>query len=256
MDTRSQNARIDGMVQPYSMPPPPRRQPKRWPWVLLGIVVLLVALFVAVDRIALHVAEDKAASTLQTSQHLNQEPDVSVAGFPFLTQLAAGEFDEVTITAKDIEVGNGTLQIASVDVHLHHVTIPRDASSVQARTAQAAGRITYAELSRALGVAVSNGGNGRLVAKPAVTIAGQTYHGTVSAVVHATNNGGITFRDPKVTAGSVSLPDVVSRAFAAVFSKAISLAGLPFNVKVTGADVTSGGVVLRLAGSNLVYQRS
>jgi DUF2993 family protein len=238
------------------MPAPPRRRPRRWPWVLLGIVVLLVALFVAVDRIALHLVEDKAASTLQTSQHLNQKPDVSVAGFPFLTQLAAGEFDEVTITAKHIEVGNGTLQIASVDVHLHHVTVPRDASSVRARTAQAAGRITYAELSRALGVSVSDGGNGRLVATPTVTIAGQTYHGTVSAVVHATNGDGITFGNPKVTAGSQRLPEVVSRALVGQFSKAISLAGLPFNVRVTGADVTNVGVVLRLVGSDLVYRRN
>lgn len=244
------------MAQPYATPAPPRRRPRRWPWVLLAVVVLLAALFVAVDRIALHLAEDKAASTLQTSQHLSQQPDVSVAGFPFLTQLAAGEFDEVTITAKHIEVGNGTLQIASVDVHLHHVTVPRDASSVRARTAQAAGRITYTELSRALGVPVSNGGNGRLLAKPAVTIAGQTYHGTVSAVVHATNGGGITFGNPRATAGSVKLPDVVSQALAGVFSKAISLAGLPFNVEVTGADVTNAGVVLRLAGTNLVYRRS
>jgi hypothetical protein len=224
--------------------------------VLLGVVVLLAVLFVALDRIALHLAENKAASTLQTSQHLNRKPDVSVAGFPFLTQLAAGEFDEVTITAKDIEVGDGTLQIASVDVHLHHVTVPRDASSVRARTAQAAGRITYTELSRALGVPVGDGGNGRLVAKPAVTIAGQTYRGTVSAVVHATNGDGITFGNVQVSAGTVRLPDVVSQALGGGFSKAISLAGLPFNVRVTGADVTNVGVVLRLAGSDLVYRRN
>jgi LmeA-like phospholipid-binding len=246
------------MAQPYALPAPPRRRPKRWPWVVLAIIVVLVGLFVAADRVALAIAEDKAGSTLQTSQHLNQKPDVTVDGFPFLTQLAAGEFDDVSISAKGIDVGTSdrTLRIASVTVHLHDVTIPRDVSVVRAKTAQADGRITYADLSKTLGVAVRNGGNGRLVANPTVTVAGQTFHGQVSAVLHATSDNGITFGDPKVSAGSVSLPDPVTTALAAVFSKTISLAGLPFNIKVTGADVTTTGLVLHLSGSNLIYRRS
>ena len=59
-----------------------------------------------------------------------------------------------------------------------------------------------------------------------------------------------------MTAGSVNLPDVAVHALAAVFSKAISLAGLPFNVQVTGAGVTPDGLVLQLAGHDLVYSRS
>jgi hypothetical protein len=245
------------MAQPYAMPAPPRRRARRWPWVVLAIIVVLAGLFVVADRVALHLAEDKAATTLQTSQHLNQKPDVSVAGFPFLTQLAAGEFDHVTISAKGIDVGDQrTLRIAAVTVQLHDVTIPRDASSVRAKTAQAAGRITYADLSKTLGVAVHDGGNGRLAANPSVTVAGHTFHGEVSAVVHASPQNGITFDDPKVSAGGATLPDAVSNTLAAVFSKAISLAGLPFNITVTGVDVTPTGLVLHLAGRNLLYTRS
>src|ERR1700710_2442505 len=120
------------MVSRYAPPPAPPRRRARWPWVLLGVVLVLVALFVAADRIALHIAENKAAETLQSSQQLNTKPAVSVAGFPFLTQLVAGEFDDVTISANGLDVGNHTLQIASLVVHLHHVTVPRDYSQVRA----------------------------------------------------------------------------------------------------------------------------
>ena len=93
------------MAQTYYAPPaPPRRRSRRWPWVLLVIVVVLAGLFVVADRIALGYAEDKAATSLQQSQQLNQKPDVTVDGFPFLTQLAAGEFDDVTISADRLEV--------------------------------------------------------------------------------------------------------------------------------------------------------
>jgi hypothetical protein len=40
-----------------------------------------------------------------------------------------------------------------------------------------------------------------------------------------------------------------------VFSRAISLAGLPFHITVTGVSVTDTGLVLHLSGRNLVYQR-
>jgi hypothetical protein len=136
------------------------------------------------------------------------------------------------------------------------VTIPRDASVVRAKTAQADARIDYSDLSQTLGVTVRDGGNGRLVADPTVTVAGQSFHGEVSARVNATSGAGITFVDPRVSAGGATLPDAVSQALAAVFAKAISLAGLPFNVKVTGVDVTSAGLVLHLSGSDLVYRRS
>ena len=58
---------------------------------LLIVLMVLVGLAVVADRIALGVAEDRAASALQTSQDLTHKPDVTVEGFPFLTQLASGE---------------------------------------------------------------------------------------------------------------------------------------------------------------------
>jgi hypothetical protein len=239
----------------YAPPPAPVRRRARWPWVLLSIVVVLALLFVVADRVALHFAEDKAASTLQSSQHLSTKPDVSVGGFPFLTQLLAGEFDDVTISADNISVGNDAMTLKSVVVHLQHVTVPRDYSSVRARTAQADAQAGYDQLSQALHVQVRNGGHGRLVAKPTVHIAGQTFTGTVSAVPQASSQRGITFTDPRLKVSGVQLPSVAAHALVSVFSRAISLAGLPFHITVTGVSVTDSGLVLHLAGRNLVYER-
>lgn len=235
---------------------PPARRRRRWPWVLLVVVVVLAGLFVVADRLALAAAEDRAASTLQTSQHLPLEPDVSISGFPFLTQLLSREFDDVRVSASAVEIGGlRTLRIAELVVHLHGVTVRSDYSSVRAATALADARITYADLSQTLGVAVSDGGNGRLVASPSVTILGQEFSAQLSAIVRASSVTGITFDDVHVSSGGVSLPGAVTDSLGAVFTTAISLAGLPFGVHATGIEVTSSGLVLHMSGSDLVYNR-
>jgi hypothetical protein len=242
------------MVLTYTYPAPPRRRPKRWPWVLLGVVVVLIGLLVAADRFALAYAEDRAATSLQESQSLSSKPDVDVAGFPFLTQFAASKYDKVTITADDVEVGTSrSLSIDKVAVQLHDVTTTRNLSVIRAKTAQADARIAYAELSRTLGVPVRAGSNGRLVAEPSVTIAGQRFSAPVSAVVHASSADGISFDDTKVL--GVSIPDFAAQALARVFNDHISLDRLPFHVDVTGIDVTPDGLVLHLSGHDLVYER-
>lgn len=224
---------------------------------LLLVVIVVCGLFVAADRVALSIAEDKAASSLQTSQHLSNKPDVSVAGFPFLTQLVAGRFDEITVAASGVQVGNQrTLRIAGVTVHLHHVTVPKNYASIRADTAVAEARIDYGDLSDTLGFTVRDGGNGRLVTTPSVTIAGQRFSGTVSAIVHASSGGGITFADVTVSAAGLAVPGPVDQALGAVFDTGVSLAGLPFRVRVDGVDVTSAGLVLRLSGRDLVYSRN
>jgi hypothetical protein len=242
------------MAPTYPLPPVRRR--RRWPLVLLIVVIVLVGLFVAADRIALSLAEDKAAAALQSSQGLRHKPDVSVEGFPFLTQLLGNRFGEIIVTANDVPVGsNQELTIQRVTLDLHDVTVSDNYSTVHATTATADGVIGYGELSKALHTAVRAGPNGRLVARPTVHLLGRAFHGMVSAIVHASTARGITFGAPRASLAGVTFPPPVARALAQVFSTVISLAGLPFGVQVTGADVTSSGLVLKLAGHDLTYRR-
>ena len=237
-------------------PPVRRRRRRRWPWVLLTSLVVLAALFVVADRVALRLAERKAAQTLQISQQLPTRPTIRVAGFPFLTQLAAGRFGSVTITATDLDVGlQHRLHVANVTVHLHDVTVPRDYSAVHAARADAAALITYADLSRSLGTTVGYAGGGRLVAHPVVTVLGQQVRGTVSAVLHASSAGGISFTDARAEAAGTRLAPALAQALTRVFRQHVSLQGLPFHVQVTGADATAAGVVLHLSGRDLTYRR-
>lgn len=231
-------------------PLPPPRKPRRWPWVVLAVVVVLVGLFVVADRIALKLAEDKAASTLQSSQHLTHQPSVSVRGFPFLTQLVTGRFPSVIISDSDIQVNSG-LAIDNMTVHLHDVTVDHNYSEVSAATANADALIGYDSLSRALRMRVAMSGDGRLIAHPRIVLGGQTFSAPVSARVRARHNE-VRFTD--VTVAGASVPRRVARQFDRAFAVSLSLAGLPFNIGLTGADVTPAGVVLHFVGEDLSYR--
>jgi hypothetical protein len=80
------------------------RRRRRWPYVLVVIVVLLVAL----DFVSRAVAENVMASKIE-QQGLPHKPSVSIGGFPFLTQVASRDFQQITISTTDVPEGPVTI---------------------------------------------------------------------------------------------------------------------------------------------------
>ena len=76
--------------------------------ILLIIAVILGGLFVAADRLAVHFAEGEVADRLKTQEGLTTTPSVDIKGFPFLTQVAGGELDDVEVGMKDYDADTGT----------------------------------------------------------------------------------------------------------------------------------------------------
>jgi LmeA-like phospholipid-binding len=123
--------------------------------VLLIIVVILGGIFVAVDRLALHYAEGKVADRIRSSQDLDRKPDVSIKGFPFLTQVAGKQLGEVDVDLASLTAtaqGN-PIQVTGVKAQLKDVRIDSSFSSATAGTASGSAHISYA----ALGPAVPQG---------------------------------------------------------------------------------------------------
>jgi hypothetical protein len=134
-----------------------------WRMVLIAVVVL-GGLFVAADRIAVSVAQNKAAERAQATEGLDHRPKVSIKGFPFLTQAAFGKLDDVRIEAEDIAASGGgqTLRIATFSADLHGVKFSDGYRTAIADSADGRAFITYADLSKAApdGVTVSAAGTG------------------------------------------------------------------------------------------------
>jgi hypothetical protein len=89
---------------------------------LLVVVLLLLGLAVAADRVAVGIAEDRVGRELAAKGGLQGAPDVEISGFPFLTQAIAGRYDDVrvSLTAEELGQPAGT----EADVVLHGVHVP------------------------------------------------------------------------------------------------------------------------------------
>ena len=94
-----------------NLPQQPKRSSRGRKW-LVWIVVIVVVL-VGLDFGAKAFAESEIASQIK-SHGFPAKPSVSIAGFPFLTQVAARDIHQVTISSSDIKEGPVTVTSLTV----------------------------------------------------------------------------------------------------------------------------------------------
>ncbi|MEU1278723.1 DUF2993 domain-containing protein [Streptomyces sp. NPDC005805] len=119
--------------------------------ILLIVAVVLGGLFVAADRLAVNYAESETADRIRTSQGLDRTPEVSIHGFPFLTQVLGKELDEVDVALADLTAtaGGNEVNVTEARAELRGVRIDGSFSSATAARADGSARISYADLTEA-----------------------------------------------------------------------------------------------------------
>src|SRR4051794_30752332 len=206
----------------------------------LIVVVVVIGLLVVLDRVAVLAADRVVANRITTEQNLSQRPDVSIGGFPFLTQALAGRYDSVTLTMHDLR--RATVPVHTLSVHLSGVHVPLGAvvhghvSSVPVDRATAKLLLTYGDLNAFLGsrhFTVSDGGNGEVKVSATATVAGQTLSADGRARIQVRSS------DLELTVG----PGI---------DITIPLGGLPFRIELVGAKATKSGVEVTATAAGLV----
>ncbi|WP_428953833.1 LmeA family phospholipid-binding protein [Streptomyces sp. cg35] len=233
--------------------------------ILLIFVVIVGGLFVIADRVAVNFAEDKAADKLRTSEGLASTPDVSIKGFPFLTQVADGTLDDVEIGIKDYDAKSGgdSIRIADLDAEMRGVKFDSSYSSATAESATGTARISYDELLKAVkkqeaaqvapGVTaeidgLSYGGGDKV--KVAVTVK------TPVLTLHPTVISSIKVTDGKVSARADSLPKTGALELAEGRIRAVTdfqqaIDNLPAGIELDNVQAVKDGVEITVKGSNL-----
>jgi hypothetical protein len=226
---------------------------------LLVTLVVLLVLAVVADRVAVAVAEDRVAEAIEQRGDLAGIPDVDIEGWPFLTQVVAGDYEDVRIRldAADLGQPEGT----SADVRLNGLHVPLSdllGSSVeQIPVDRIDGTVTlsYELLSRELGTdtTLAPEGDGLRVAKT-VEVLGQEVPLTAVGTVTLDGQDLVIAVDGATVAG-VDLPGSVVRAASDALDLRYALQ-LPFGLELTGVSpgedgvlVTGGAVDTVLSGS-------
>ncbi len=215
---------------------------------LVALVVLL-ALVLVVDRAGAALAARAVAEQARAGAGLRAAPEVSIGGFPFLTQALAGRYDRVTVTASDVPAGE--LEVAGFEATLTGVEVPlRDALSgavteVPVSGVRARVLVAYEELTR-------RSGDRSLTVRPAgdrvrvtgrVEVLGQRL--SASAVSRVTVDGGaLVVTAESYEVGNRTADALLTRALGGRLDLRVPVEDLPYGLQVSGVEVTVDGVAV------------
>ncbi|MDQ0684686.1 MULTISPECIES: DUF2993 domain-containing protein [Streptomyces] len=236
--------------------------------ILLVVVVVLGGLFVLADRLAVNFAEGEVADKLKANEGLAATPDVSIKGFPFLTQVVGGSLDDVEVGIKDYQAATGTsgrtIRIDDLQADMQGVEFSGDYSSATAASATGTASITYAELLKtakaeptevvrgvtANVVGLSDGGNGKIKVAVEATVLGTKLPQPVYVLSTVTVQGDTVrvHADSLPSFGGVRAAENEVRSITDFQQK---IDDLPGGIKLDKVQAGKDGVEISVKGSNV-----
>jgi DUF2993 family protein len=206
-------------------------------------LIVLAGLVIAADRLGLMVAQDEIAKNVAAQYQLDHKPKVSIKGFPFLTQVVGGKYQEI-----DVNVGELTrlgVRLTGTTVTLKGVQAPisdavhGDATRMIADTATSTATVGYADVNKEAprGTKVSASGSALVVRGP-VSVLGVSR--TVTATVDVQPAGrSVRVLPQSVRSGGTALPlTLVQQAF----SFTMPVRGLPLGTRISDVRVEPDGL--------------
>jgi hypothetical protein len=238
--------------------------------ITLILFVILGGLFVLADRVAVGFAEDEAADRIKSTEGLAATPDVSIGGFPFLTQVVGGELDDVTIGIKNYEASTGgtdsaagTIRIDDLNAEMRGVAFGSGYSSATADSATGTASISYAELLKAAKseptevapgvtaqvIGLSDGGDGKIKVTVSATVLGTKVPEPISVLSSVTVSG------DKVKVHADSLPklgvQLAEGRIRAITDFQQKVEQLPGGIKLDKVEAAPDGVDISVKGSHV-----
>lgn len=225
-----------------------RRRPLR---AVLIVVIVLIALLVAADFAAKAVAQGQFASQIK-SHGFPTKPDVSIKGFPFLTQLAGRDFRQVNVSSANVPEGPVTIKTMNFVLNGIHLNSGFSGATVDHLTGTVF--ITFPELSSAL---TSQAGDlGSLVGGAGLTLTAASSNEVKASIDLVIVSGSATWRitqtggneiDAKLVASSGLPPALLG----SVSNIKLQLPALPLKLSIQSLSVTPDGITGTLTGSHL-----
>ncbi|MQS07403.1 LmeA family phospholipid-binding protein [Streptomyces alkaliphilus] len=228
----------------------------------LILLIILGVLAVVADRLAVRWAEGEVASRTQTAMELEREPEVSIEGFPFLTQVAGRELERVRLSldAHRIQLDDQEITARDLSLDLRNVVLEDGYRSAVARDAEGSAVLGYGDLSELatqdvlglsdqLALELSYAGDGAEDHQVAVQllILGQEVVPPVLAEMSFEGDL-LALRLDEVP--SLPLPGLEDR-LRDIVHRERTLHGLPSGVTLEGLVATERGVELTFTGTDL-----
>ncbi|KOV68758.1 DUF2993 domain-containing protein [Streptomyces sp. MMG1121] len=223
---------------------------RRWVKVLAITVVVLAVLFTVADRVSVHYADKEAARLVKEkygyANTTDSHVDVSIQGFPFLTQVLGESFGHVKLTAGQFTLDTttnaqgGYLHVKQFDLDLHDVEVTSlTARSAEANLATGTLTLSYDELSGVVTRLAGSGGSVRVSQAP----------GSAEQAAKVRVTGMVGGRNVDGTGTLLAQGDELTLTVAGAQRAATAWrVPLPYGVGFTAARATSDGVEISMVG--------
>ncbi len=213
--------------------------------IVVAVAVVVVALLAALligDRVAVIYMQGRIAAHIG-DRGFSARPHVTIAGFPFLTQLVARRLNRVVISATGKKLG--LVEVKRLDLTLYGIRASPSYKSGTASRLSGTALVGFADLARAggtPGLTVCADGPDR------VKIAAGLGRVTGTAIARVTRAGPAGIRIAMISAGGIPVA-----ALGLLRDITLSLPALPREVTIQNVSVTSQGVQVHLTGHNVRF---
>jgi hypothetical protein len=210
---------------------------------LVIVLILLIGLVIAADRIGLMVAQDAIAKNVESQYGLDHKPQVKIKGFPFLNQALSGRYGEIDVNVGDFSQSG--VHLTATDVKLKGVDAPlsdalhNNPSGFVADTAISTATVPYEDVNKEAprGMKVSAQGTALKVRGP-VTVLGLSRRVTATVTVKPSGRS-VKVLPETVDAGGTAIPVALVQQ---AFTFTMPVKGLPLNTRISDVQVLPDGL--------------
>ena len=238
--------------------------------VLVVLLVVILGVLFAADRVGKYEAEKQLSK--QASQELAarqitspSQPDASIDGFPFLTQVAGGVYHKITIKVDKPSTQGVTLDrfdVVATDVHAKARDLMNGTGTVTADKVTGTGALPWSQVGKlitlsgvdASNVTVSADAQGKITAEVPVSALGISVTLVVTGTVAVADGNATATVDSVTTKGgeNSAIINALLRQVKQALTIQIKLPKLPYNLQVTKLETGPSGLRVTAVATHVV----
>ena len=217
-------------------------------------LVIVVAVLIALDFAARLVAQNVMASKIE-QQGLQHKPDVSIDGFPFLTQVAGRDFQQIHLTAADQT--EGPVTITSINATGRNIRLNSYAfSSGTIGSLSGTALISFSSLGNTLTQQV--GPLGSLLNGAGLNLTAAGPHEVKATLNVLVVSGSATWRVSRLSNNRlnirlVSSSGLPSSLLSSIQDITLQIPKLPLGLTIDSVQVSPNGIVGHVGGANVPF---
>jgi LmeA-like phospholipid-binding len=220
---------------------------------IIALLVLIVVL-VAIDRLAAFYVQGRIASQIQ-DEGFSGKPDVSIKGFPFLTQVIGRHFQDIQISSRKVKAG--PVEIQNINAELSNVHLNSGFSGGTVGHLSGAGVIAFGSLSNAIG-SLAGGQLGSLVGAAGLTLKPVGSHKVKASINLLVTSGSATWRITRVSGSEIKVHLVSSSGLpggllSSIRNISVPIPKLPLGMQIQSVTVTPAGISVRVTGNQVAF---